>query len=338
VEALVSIIIPVYNGEFFLKESLKSCVQQTYKNIEIIIVNDCSSDTSLAIAQEFASTDSRIRIINNEVNKRLPASLNIGHYAAKGEYISWTSDDNIYDVTAIACLVAAIKSKNKDIAVAGFSVIESNATFKRLVLPWEQDHLLLGNSVGACFLYKKQVFTRNKGYNESLHTVEDYDFWLRALLHSSYVFVKQDLYKYRLHESSLTNQIQQDVSAKSLLFEEKLERMYLNFFITKNTRNAEFMASVLYRLHRNVYINVADLLSDFEIFKSEIIKIETNQNQAVFKNIWTSIDLRLRRNILTFKKNQNIKTLKAIYSNRSDLLTKYDRRRSLSYVFKCLGL
>ena len=69
--ALVSIVLPVYNGSLFLAESIESCINQTYTNWELIIVNDCSKDNSLEIATGFALQDKRIRIINNEVNKKL---------------------------------------------------------------------------------------------------------------------------------------------------------------------------------------------------------------------------------------------------------------------------
>ena len=86
----------MYNGEQYLTQAIGSCLQQTYKNIELIIVNDCSTDATLSIAKSFADNDSRVKVITNEINKRLPASLNIGHNIAKGEFLTWTSDDNLY--------------------------------------------------------------------------------------------------------------------------------------------------------------------------------------------------------------------------------------------------
>src|SRR5574344_1693507 len=111
---LVSIVLPVYNGEKYLAQSIESVLNQTYENIELIIVNDCSTDNSRDIAQKYANKNSGIKIIDNTENKKLPASLNIGFEAANGEYYTWTSDDNYYEPTAIEKMVQYLKTKPTD--------------------------------------------------------------------------------------------------------------------------------------------------------------------------------------------------------------------------------
>lgn len=86
----------MHNGAEYLRESIESCLAQTFRNWELIVVNDCSTDESGAIAEEYAAMDERIRVIHNETNLKLPASLNVGFRQAKGEYLTWTSDDNLY--------------------------------------------------------------------------------------------------------------------------------------------------------------------------------------------------------------------------------------------------
>ena len=93
---LVSIVLPTYNGENFIAKAIESILKQTYTNFELIIVDDCSSDATNEIINSYAKKDARIRIIKNDVNKKLPASLNIGFDNAKGEYYTWSSDDNEY--------------------------------------------------------------------------------------------------------------------------------------------------------------------------------------------------------------------------------------------------
>ena len=70
-----------------MAESIQSCLDQTFKNFELIIVDDCSTDGSLGIAEYFAAKDQRVKIICNPENKKLPASLNVGHNMARGEYL-----------------------------------------------------------------------------------------------------------------------------------------------------------------------------------------------------------------------------------------------------------
>lgn len=100
-DKLVSIVLPTFNGEEFLAQSIESVLKQSYKNLELIIVNDCSTDSTPRIIEEFAKKDSRIKIIHNTINQKLPRSLNIGFNAASGEYWTWTSDDNYYLENAI---------------------------------------------------------------------------------------------------------------------------------------------------------------------------------------------------------------------------------------------
>jgi glycosyltransferase involved in cell wall biosynthesis len=84
---MISVIMPVYNGEKYLRQSIESVIQQTYKDWELIIVNDCSIDNSRNIMQSYADTDSRIRIVDNGSNLKLPMSLNAGFRQAKVSYM-----------------------------------------------------------------------------------------------------------------------------------------------------------------------------------------------------------------------------------------------------------
>lgn len=225
---LVSIILPVYNGEKYLAISIESCLNQTYQNIELIIVNDCSTDASLAISYYYAALDNRIRVINNEKNRKLPASLNIGHNAAKGDFITWTSHDNFYERNALDILYNTISEKQADIVYSDFFLIDDLGNRVRKVEFIGIENIIFGNFVGCCFLYKKEVFLRNNGYNENFFLVEDYDFWLRAVLHSRYVQVKIALYNYRKHGESLTNLIATNDSKKET-WKENINKMYTDF-------------------------------------------------------------------------------------------------------------
>ena len=98
---LVSIVLPVYNGEKYLRESLDSILAQTMEDWELIAVDDCSKDATPQILADYAASDSRIRVMRNAENQRLPRSLNIGFAEARGEFLTWTSDDNAYAPEAL---------------------------------------------------------------------------------------------------------------------------------------------------------------------------------------------------------------------------------------------
>src|SRR5258708_28767526 len=98
-QAKVSIVLPSYNGASYLKQSIDSCLAQTHKNIELIIVNDGSYDDTEKIVKSY--NDLRITYLKSTLTRGISASLNKGFSKATGEYLTWTSDDNYYVPTAI---------------------------------------------------------------------------------------------------------------------------------------------------------------------------------------------------------------------------------------------
>src|SRR4051794_6743497 len=92
---LASIVLPTYNGSKYLASAIESCLAQTYRNFELILVDDCSKDATPEIIANYAARDSRVRSIRHETNQHLPGGLNTGHKAARGEFLTWTSDDNL---------------------------------------------------------------------------------------------------------------------------------------------------------------------------------------------------------------------------------------------------
>lgn len=213
----VSIVLPVYNGEEFLSKSIESVINQTFKDWELIIVNDCSTDKSLFIAEEYANLDPRIRIINNDINKKLPESLNIGFRIACGEYYTWTSDDNEYYPEAIEKMVEFLdNNKNYGMVHAICKVdgcVEKHYWGDIATTPIS---LLDFPSVAACFLYRASVAKIVGEYDSKCFYMEDHDFWLRFLLNSPIGIISEELYMYRRHKASLTMK-SDDIAAKKRL-------------------------------------------------------------------------------------------------------------------------
>lgn len=113
-EPKISIIIPVYNVEKYLRDCLDSCINQTLENIEIICVDDCSPDNSIKILEEYQAKDSRIKIFRHKENKNLGAARNTGLQAANGEYIWFVDSDDFIDTKACQILYNAIKEFDVD--------------------------------------------------------------------------------------------------------------------------------------------------------------------------------------------------------------------------------
>lgn len=113
----LSIIVPVYNVEKYLPKCLESLIKQTLKDIEIICVNDGSMDNSLAILKEFASKDSRIKIIDNQ-HQGVAKTRNTGIEQSTGEYIGFVDSDDYIDIDFFEKLYNSATKSNSDIAIA----------------------------------------------------------------------------------------------------------------------------------------------------------------------------------------------------------------------------
>ena len=206
-EPVVSVVLPVHNGEKYLEESIKSILNQTYKNFELIIVNDMSTDTTPLILQRMAEQDSRIRIVNNRKNLKLPRSLNKGFKIAKGDYFTWTSDDNLYKADAFEKMVKYLSGNtNCDFVFSKIEYIDKNGELcgDAEYINGNLEELPFSNCIGACFMYCKAVHKKLGGYNPKKFLVEDYDFWLRVNRFFKMGFIPESLYFYRNHSGSLT--------------------------------------------------------------------------------------------------------------------------------------
>jgi glycosyltransferase involved in cell wall biosynthesis len=118
-DPLVSIIIPVHNGEKYVRETLDSCIDQTYQNIEIIVVNDDSKDGTLDILKEYEKKDNRIQVISVSKQNGLGNVINIGIRQSKGEYIARIDADDVMYPTRLEKQVEYLNNNPKCVAVGG---------------------------------------------------------------------------------------------------------------------------------------------------------------------------------------------------------------------------
>lgn len=203
---LVSIVLPTFNGSRFIEQSIQSCLNQTYSNLELIIVDDASWDHTPHIIQKYTKLDPRVKFIRNTLNCKLPFSLNRGFNVAQGKYLTWISDDNCFISNAIECMAQYLKV-NSDVDIVYTDYITINEWNEEIgyVKASQPDKLTTGNVVSASFLYRRKIHEKLYGYNENLFLIEDYEFWLRASLSFKLKALNKSLYKYRIHKSSLTS-------------------------------------------------------------------------------------------------------------------------------------
>ncbi len=245
----VSIVLPTYNGEKYLKQSIESILMQTYKDWELIIVNDCSTDGTQQIIDSYAKKDARIRTITNAVNEKLPESLNIGFREAKGDYYTWTSDDNEYLPKAIETMLKYMEqNKTTPLVCTRCNIIDENGEVQEQTSGYSKRDMLINNCVGACFLYRREAAEKVGQYNRKKFLVEDYDYWLRILFAYNQIGAINGIYyRYRQHGGSLTGKRKAEIQRQLLL----LHREYFPRLLEELKMDKAYLCCLYYEFKWN---------------------------------------------------------------------------------------
>lgn len=214
--SLVTIVVPIYNVEHYLVGTVGSLLKQTYKNLEIILIDDGSTDSSGVIVDSFAEKDRRIRVIHQD-NAGVSAARNIGMKSAKGDYITFVDGDDIADNDLIRTLVKLIETTNSDIAMTSY-VTQTDRNNVRLMEPSEDTYALTGNEAAACLLYGKQIHNhvfakiyrsqtiKGLTFDTNISIGEDLLFNYLALSRAKKVIInKSRLYAYLIRSGSAMN-------------------------------------------------------------------------------------------------------------------------------------
>jgi glycosyltransferase involved in cell wall biosynthesis len=205
---LISIVLPIYNGEKYMRESIESCIKQTHKNWELIIVDDSSTDNTATIANEYVLKDSRISYFKNDHNIKLPRTLNKGFSLARGNYLTWTSDDNMYKPNALEYMLNALTSDTRaQFVFTSCEIIDEEGNIIEYINASKdfRKEIIGVNCVGACFLYSREVYEILGDYDVGTFLAEDYDYWLKVFSKFLVVHIREYLYQYRWHSGALTS-------------------------------------------------------------------------------------------------------------------------------------
>lgn len=217
---LISVIVPIYNTEKYLVECVESIREQTYSNIEIILVDDGSTDASIEICDEFSKKDSRVRVFHKE-NEGSAVAKNFGIQQSKGEYIILVDSDDIVSDKMIEVLYTHIKEKNADIAIGNYYIYdESDKNFYFYVTDkdFSVEELaiqeIMNRQAGdwrfnsSAFilptfklikkeLFKEVQFSNGRRFDDEATMHRFY------LLASKIIFINDNLYRYRQRSGSI---------------------------------------------------------------------------------------------------------------------------------------
>lgn len=212
---MISIVAPVYNVEKYLDKFLKSILNQTYTDFELLLITDCPTDKSVQICEEYAKKDQRIKIIKQEKNGGVAKARNKGLSEAHGDYIMLADSDDYLEYNALDILYKNIKKNNSDISMGVFYCdVEGEIKIKKFRFAKKiythdeaiKHHLNFRTLYGYPWgkLFKKEIL-RNVKNPEDMSSGEDGVFSLEALKNSNKLtFVEQPVYYYRIRRDSLS--------------------------------------------------------------------------------------------------------------------------------------
>lgn len=209
---LVSIILPAYNTERYLAESIDSVLRQSFPDFELIIINDGSTDNTQAIIDTYTTRDPRIVVIQQD-NRGLVATLNSGIKKARGTYIARIDgDDPWFDNKLQAQVDELLCDPGLVLIGGGFEIVDENGYFIETILPPTRDEdirrtLLLRNSFGhASVVFKKDAVIKAGLYDDKYKVTEDYNLWIKLSGLGRVKNLPYPIYRYRINMSGLSQQ------------------------------------------------------------------------------------------------------------------------------------
>lgn len=207
----ISVIMPCYNSKKYLAKSIGSILDQTYRNFEFIIIDDCSTDGSDLIIKEFQKKDNRIVYLKNEKNLGVALSLNAGIKISSGKYIARMDADDISLDSRLEKQYEFMESK-QDCIVCGTNInlIDQNDSIIGSRYYYESDEkikrkiLNMSPFAHPTVIIRKEVLITNEiYYSDKYPRAEDYYLWLRLVPYGSFNNLNQKMFNYRISESSI---------------------------------------------------------------------------------------------------------------------------------------
>ncbi|WJS95137.1 glycosyltransferase [Flavobacterium johnsoniae] len=230
----ITVLMPVYNCELYIKEALESILNQTFSDFELLIIDDASSDSTVSIIKNY--NDSRLRLIEKDKNSGITNSLNYGLSIARGEYIARMDGDDISFPERFEKQVAFLDA-NPEIILCGtnYKVIGKN---ENIILPECNESIKIRLLRDNCIAHPSVMMRRQKLIESSVlydpikESAEDYDLWVRLLAFGKLYNLQDFLLQYRVHEMQISKKRQKQQNESALECRIKMID-YLNFSFHK---------------------------------------------------------------------------------------------------------
>ena len=291
---LVSIVIPVYNGANYVAEAIESALKQTYKNIEVIVVNDGSTDNTEKIVKKYGD---KIRYFYKE-NGGVASALNLGIKNMKGEYFSWLSHDDVYysnkierqieelkklenKDTIIYSNIEYIDKKGKSLTQTEFEYIENPKLLNFYIFP-----IMFGKILNSTFLIPKECIIESNYFNENLKYTYNYDLYYKISKKSNIIFISNILVKVRDYKDK-------DYKKLRDLHSYEIKSLYKNILENITDKELNEIGLSKYGLYAYLYRIFISYKKNSKIY-NEIISyikeyLDSNKNYLDVSNIKVSI-------------------------------------------------
>ncbi|GAA6323819.1 glycosyltransferase family 2 protein [Fusobacterium ulcerans] len=228
-EPLVSIITPLYNSEKYIGKTIESVLNQTYKNWEMLIIDDCSKDNGVKIVNNYILKDKRIKLFRNEKNEGVSFSRNRAIDLSQGKYIAFLDSDDLWKKEKLEKQISFMEKNNIALSYTGYEKINMDGSLRsEIKVPAKLDYKeLLKNCLINCIsgVYRKKKF---EVFRFKKTKVEDYVFWLEIFKQIDYAYgIQESLAYYRVSNNSRSSN-----KLDIVRFHWKIYREYekLNFF------------------------------------------------------------------------------------------------------------
>lgn len=309
----ISIIVPIYNSSKYLRKCLDSIINQTYKDLEIILIDDNSSDDSYNICLEYKKKDNRIKLIKNKTNKGVSVTRNIALKNVKSNYLTFIDSDDYVDLDYVETLYNLIKEGNYDLAIVGYKkIIKNQENFlfgdEKVILNQEETfkYLFQDNNFTpgvVCKLYKKELFRGIKFPENKIY--EDIEVIGKILLKvNKVIYHSVSKYNYVIRYGSLSfSSYTKKELARIKHSKELIDKVIIKYPNLNNLANLFYINNLIAVCNKQLFIN---------IYKSDIIKL----TKKVIKD---NLDIFLKNDINFIKKIQlllfliNVRLYKLVY-------------------------
>ncbi|WP_434637979.1 glycosyltransferase family 2 protein [Sulfurimonas sp. NW7] len=227
---LISVIIPIYNAENYLDETIQSVLKQTYEVFELLLINHNSTDKSVSIIEEYQQQDKRIKVVNLNMNKGGPAyPRNEGLKIAKGEYIAFLDSDDVWLPEKLEKQLAFLQKNNADVVhtlayeIDEKSELQGNFDNQKLVnflktVISMKNIIYYINYINVNSVLLKKSALVNFEEEKNLIAVEDWQLWIKLIRNEKkIVLLKEKLLNYRVHNASISNR-ETDIGYRKALY------------------------------------------------------------------------------------------------------------------------